>query len=172
MRHAIFPHRLAVQSPGQATVYDTLAHQIGGVSHLQGGDSSLTFSSQHGTVSVRSVPVVHGQGGASSAAAPHVNFAQPQSHSPSSSHPPSQSQSQAHVQHQPHLQPHAQPRVEPRGEDAWPSHAASGGGAAGAPGAYGGDMIALIEQLARRRDAGVVTEEEFNGKKRELLTRL
>ncbi len=43
---------------GHVTVYDTLDHQIGGVSQQQGGGSSLTFSSQYGTVSVSSLPIV------------------------------------------------------------------------------------------------------------------
>lgn len=41
------------------TVYDTLEHSIGGVSQQQGsGPSSLQFSSQVGTFSVSSLPVV------------------------------------------------------------------------------------------------------------------
>ena len=61
-RYALFAGRLAVQVNGEVTVYDTLDHQIGGVSQQQGGDSSLTFSSQYGTVSVNSLPVVSGVG--------------------------------------------------------------------------------------------------------------
>jgi hypothetical protein len=74
IRYAIFPNRLAVELNGQVTVYDTLDHQIGGVSQQQGGDTSLTFSSQYGTVSVSSLPVVSGPG---VPAAPQQNFAQP-----------------------------------------------------------------------------------------------
>jgi hypothetical protein len=44
--------------------------------------------------------------------------------------------------------------------------------AAGQRSQTGTDAIALIEQLARLRDAGVLTEDEFNSKKRELLDRL
>jgi hypothetical protein len=40
------------------TVYDTLDHQIGGVSQQQGSGGSLTFTSQYGTVSVSSLPIV------------------------------------------------------------------------------------------------------------------
>jgi hypothetical protein len=50
--------RLAVDLNGHVTVYDTLDHQIGGVSQQQGGGSSLTFTSQRGTVSVSSLPIV------------------------------------------------------------------------------------------------------------------
>lgn len=62
VRYAYFPdtHRLAVDQGGHVTVYDTLDHQIGGVSQQQGSGSSLTFSSQNGTVSVSSLPIVSG----------------------------------------------------------------------------------------------------------------
>jgi hypothetical protein len=60
IRYAYFPasRRLAVQVHGHVTVYDTLDHQIGGVSQQQSSDASLTFTSQHGTVSVASLPVI------------------------------------------------------------------------------------------------------------------
>jgi len=60
IRYAYFPasRRLAVQVHGHVTVYDTLDHQIGGVSQQQSTDASLTFTSQHGTVSVADLPVV------------------------------------------------------------------------------------------------------------------
>ena len=40
------------------TVYDSLDHQIGGVSQQQGSGGSLTFTSQYGTVSVSNLPIV------------------------------------------------------------------------------------------------------------------
>ena len=60
IRYAYFngARRLAVDLNGHVTVYDTLDHQIGGVSQQQGGGSSLTFTSQYGTVSVSSLPVI------------------------------------------------------------------------------------------------------------------
>jgi len=44
------------------TVFDTLDHNISGVSQQQGGNTSLTFSSQYGTVSTLSLPLVSGPG--------------------------------------------------------------------------------------------------------------
>jgi hypothetical protein len=41
---------LVVQAGGRTTVYDTGDHRIGGFSQQQGGTSSATFTSQHGTV--------------------------------------------------------------------------------------------------------------------------
>jgi Short C-terminal domain len=60
VRYAYFSpaHRLAVELNGHVTVYDTLDHQIGGVSQQQGSGGSLTFTSQHGTVSISQLPVV------------------------------------------------------------------------------------------------------------------
>lgn len=60
-RYAYFPNarRLAISRGGQVTVYDTLDHQIGGVQQQQGGAyGSLSFSSQFGTFTVDSLPVV------------------------------------------------------------------------------------------------------------------
>jgi hypothetical protein len=60
MSYAVFPatRRLAIEQAGQTTVYDTGDHQIGGVSQQQGGDQSLTFTSQLGLVRLHDLPVV------------------------------------------------------------------------------------------------------------------
>jgi hypothetical protein len=61
-RYAVFPQarRLAVQSGGgPVRVYDTLDHAIGGVQQQQGGlPGTLSFTSQHGTFTVQSLPLV------------------------------------------------------------------------------------------------------------------
>ena len=60
VRYAYFnpTRRLAVELNGHVTVYDSLDHQISGVSQQQGSGGSLTFTSQYGTVSVSSLPIV------------------------------------------------------------------------------------------------------------------
>ena len=60
MRYAYFVNarRLAVDSGGEVWVYDTQDHQIGGFSQQQGSGSSITLSSQFGTVNLTSLPVV------------------------------------------------------------------------------------------------------------------
>jgi hypothetical protein len=60
MRYAYFPgaRRLAIQQGGVLTIYDTLDHQIGGVSQQQGGGYSLSFTSQLGGVDLRQLPTV------------------------------------------------------------------------------------------------------------------
>lgn len=62
VRYAVFPaaRRLAIELGGQVTVYDTLDHQIGGVSQQQGSGSTVTFTSQYGVVRVSDLPVVSG----------------------------------------------------------------------------------------------------------------
>lgn len=70
IRYAVFPatRRLAIEQNGNVTVYDTLDHQIGGVSQQQGGSMSIGFTSQYGTVDLRQLPIV--SGGAPAQAAP------------------------------------------------------------------------------------------------------
>jgi hypothetical protein len=72
VRYAYFnpAHRLAVELNGHVTVYDSLDHQIGGVSQQQGSGGSLTFTSQYGTVSISNLPVVSVDGVPSNAPEP------------------------------------------------------------------------------------------------------
>ncbi|ADP81694.1 SHOCT domain-containing protein [Pseudofrankia inefficax] len=60
-RYAVFPQarRLAVQSGGgPVRVHDTLDHVIGGVQQQQGAvPGTLSFTSQHGTFTVESLPL-------------------------------------------------------------------------------------------------------------------
>jgi hypothetical protein len=61
-RYAVFPQarRLAVQGgSGPVRVYDMLDHAIGGVQQQQGGlPGTLSFTSQYGTFTVESLPLV------------------------------------------------------------------------------------------------------------------
>ncbi|WP_198153061.1 SHOCT domain-containing protein [Pseudofrankia sp. DC12] len=61
-RYAVFPQvrRLAVRGgDGALRVYDTLDHAIGGVQQQQGAQpGSLEFTSQHGTFTVETLPLV------------------------------------------------------------------------------------------------------------------
>lgn len=72
MRYAWFSqaHRLAIEVNGNVTIYDTLDHQIGGVSQQQSGGYSVTFSSQYGYVDLTRLPVVSVNGVAPMAPAP------------------------------------------------------------------------------------------------------
>jgi hypothetical protein len=72
VRYAYFNNarRLAVNLNGHVTVYDTLDHQIGGVSQQQGSGGTLTFTSQYGTVPVTNLPVISVNGMLQSAPSP------------------------------------------------------------------------------------------------------
>jgi hypothetical protein len=60
MLYACFPgrRRLAIQQGGQVRVYDTGERTISGFSQQQGGDQSLTFTSQFGLVRVADLALV------------------------------------------------------------------------------------------------------------------
>ncbi|WP_101757153.1 SHOCT domain-containing protein [Oceanicoccus sp. KOV_DT_Chl] len=136
IRYAVFPNRLAIELNGQVSVYDTLNNNIGGVSQQQGGNTSLTFSSQFGTIAVSSLPLISGPG---LAPAPQTNFAEP---APSPA-PEPQRQAPANTSSVNNQSP-----------------------------ANSQEIISLIEKLAQLRDANALTEDEFNTKKSELLSRL
>lgn len=80
LHYAVFPgtRRLAIERSGQVTVYDTGDHQIGGFSQQQGGDQSISFTSQYGLIRVADLPVVGAEAEApgnaprESVHAPHV----------------------------------------------------------------------------------------------------
>jgi hypothetical protein len=76
IRYAVFPaaRRLAIDLGGNVTVYDTLDHQIGGVSQQQGSGASLSFTSQYGLVRLEDLPVVSG---AQPAPPPQASFSPP-----------------------------------------------------------------------------------------------
>lgn len=160
-RYAVFAGRLAVEVNGCVTVYNTLDHQIGGVSQQQGGDNSLTFSSQYGTMVVSSLPVVSGGGQVEPA---NTNFAQAQ---------------EAVAVPEPDV-----PFVEPQASlpeqngSAEPSQRQAASeetvAASSAPEAVqtGKQLLSLIEKLAQLHSAGVLSDDEFAIKKQELLARL
>lgn len=147
IRYAYFPatQRLAVESNGQITIYETLDHHITGVSQSQGGGSTLTFTSQKGDVRLADLPVVSHSGAVEAergkpapvmstpAVAPHVS-------APASSAPVVEA-------------PHA---------PVAPSAATAGSM----------DIPALLERLAELKQKGILTEEEFTAKKADLLSRL
>ena len=60
LRYACFPaaRRLAIQQGGRISVHDTGEHAIMGFAQQQGGDQSLTFTSQFGVVRVADLPLV------------------------------------------------------------------------------------------------------------------
>jgi hypothetical protein len=60
LRYAAFPtsRRLVIDDHGRLTVYDMGDHVISGVAQAQSSDQTITFTSQHGLVSIADLPVV------------------------------------------------------------------------------------------------------------------
>ncbi len=145
-RYAYFgnAHRLAISDGQNVTVYDTLDHNIGGVSQQQGGVAGVSFTSQYGTVDLRTLPLVSGPALGSSNNPPST-----QSYSPPTqpiAAPPTQLSA-----------PPPEPLSQPSNQSTPMSN---------------DDIFSKIERLAKLRDAGAVTDDEFNAKKSELLSRL
>jgi hypothetical protein len=59
-RYAYFAtiRRLAIETNGHVTLYDTLDHRIGGFSQQQSVGGSITFTSQYGVVDVNALPII------------------------------------------------------------------------------------------------------------------
>jgi hypothetical protein len=135
LRYAIFPaaHRLAIETRGRVTLYDTGHHLISGVSQQQGADQSLTFTSQHGLVRLVDLPVVEAGARSSTPNTPWRRSA-------------------------------SQPDPQVSATDGTPAPTV-------AP-ASSEEVVATLERLAELHEKGVLTDEEFAGKKAELLTRL
>ena len=65
IKYAFFPapaRRLAIEINGNISVYDTLDHNINGVSQQQGSGFSVLFTSQYGNVDVLNLPIISGNG--------------------------------------------------------------------------------------------------------------
>jgi hypothetical protein len=144
MRYAYFAqaHRLAIESNGQVIVYDTLDHNIGGVSQQQSGGYSVTFSSQYGYVDLSRLPVVSINGLPPLAPAPAPISAPAYAPSVAASYSNNNQNSYAPVNN-------------------------SVGSSVG-----DSDIFAHIEKLAALQSRGILSEQEYASKKAELLSRL
>ena len=146
LRYAFFPssRRLAIDLGGTITVYDTGNHQISGFSQQQSGDQSLTFTSQYGLVRVADLPVVQPADDSAPAPAP----AAPASHEA------------------------APPAPAPTPAPSAPAPQQPSPMAADSPSVSSDDVFAKLERLAGLREKNIITEQEFEAKKAELLSRL
>ena len=154
LRYAYFPssNRLAITKGGDVRVYDTGNHIIGGYSQQQGGDQSLTFTSQFGVVRVADLPLISPQGAPShapiftpelqAAPAPVSNFAP----EPAPTFAPT---------------PTLEPPVSPPPSAPAPQRQLSTE-----------EILRTIESLGELRKKDILTEEEFVAKKASLLSRL
>ena len=139
IRYAVFPNRLAVELNRQVSVYDTLNHNISGVSQQQGGNTSLTFNSQYGTIAVNNLPIISGQ---EMAPAAQTNFAEQKTEAPFIP-APAQGSTPTDV-----YQKNTSAQYDVN------------------------DTLEIIGKLAKLRDAGALTDDEYNMKKTDLLNRI
>ena len=146
MRYAWFSqaHRLAIESNGQVIIYDTLDHNIGGVSQQSGGNS-VSFSSQYGYVDLQQLPVIsiNGQPPLIQAPLPMPAPSYTANYAPNNAFNDSQSQNGF--------------------APANPAVTSSGGHH---------DIFASLEKLAALQSRGILSEQEYASKKSELLSRL
>lgn len=155
IRYAVFPNRLAVELNGKVSVYDTLNHHIGGVSQQQGGNTSLTFSSQFGTISVISLPLISGPG---MAPAPQTNFAESSSQSTPKANQTSGNSFSNNLNSNSSMSQQTKNNSNFANNSSMPANA--------------NDALELLGKLAKLRDAGALTDNEFNTKKAEILSRI
>lgn len=147
-RYAIFPNRLAVDYNGQVTVYDTLDNNISGISQQQGGNDSLTFSSQYGTILVSTLPIISGANNSNFLNNTSVNnFVQE----------PIQNNQNNFIE--PIINSNIESNTPANTQNSTVDNSSK-------------NVIELIEQLAKLHSVGVLNDNEFNTKKSELLARL
>lgn len=148
LRYAFFPQtrRLAINIGGRVTVYDTGDHQIGGFSQQQSGDQSLSFTSQYGLINLSSLPIV-----------PIGGTAQPAPVAEWHPQPVAPMVAETVQTAVPTPVQEAPPAIEPQPATAAGSEQ---------------DIFAKIERLAELHAKGILTNEEFQAKKTDLLSRL
>ncbi|WP_223215759.1 SHOCT domain-containing protein [Rhizobium herbae] len=144
LRYSFFPttRRLAIDVGGRVTVYDTKDHRIGGFSQQQSGDQSLSFTSQHGLMKLSELDVVR-QGGKEPADTPGTRTS-------AATAAPSIFAPTAPEPAEPQQAAHPA-REAVRSEE---------------------DIFDKIERLAALHAKGILTDQEFQAKKSELLSRL
>lgn len=144
LHYAVFPgtRRLAIRQGGQTTVYDTGDHQISGFSQQQSGDQSLTFTSQYGLVRLADLKIVPTH----AAAPPQPDFSAVE-------------EAMAELAPQPTLAPPRSAPASPAAVDSAPANSDD-------------EIFSRLERLAELRKKDVITAEEFDAKKAELLARL
>lgn len=137
--YAIFSNinRLAVLQNGNVTVFDTLDNQIGGVGQQQGGNYSVSFTSQYGNVDLNSLPVI--SGGVNEFKQPEINSLNNQ------------------------IENQIKPVIEEKETIEIVTDKTSD---------FEEDIFIKIEKIAALKDKGILSEEEFNDKKTDLLSRL
>jgi hypothetical protein len=145
--YAYFAHkqRLVLEKQGEIFVYNTLHHQINGVSQQQSSSGQLLiFTSPDGTFVVTDLPLV------SSVTRPV--------HEPSAKENNQPTDIIAKAEKIKEMLPRAALKIEPLTKPADESPQP--------------DIFSTIKKLAELKDQGIISEQEFEAKKTELLSRL
>lgn len=166
LRYAVFPgtRRLAIDIHGRTEIFDTLDHVITGVSQQQSGDQSLTFTSQNGLVRLADLPRVSSGDSLGAGSEPSLTsdtsspVPRSEPEAVASEMPSAPVETASPVSQSLHETPSAPLSVSP----SRPQPAEDQSDA----------IIALIRKLADLRDAGILTDDEFQTKKTDLLGRL
>ena len=176
MRYAWFPDtaRLAIDTGnGAVRVYDTADHQIGGFSQQQSGDQSLSFTSQYGLVKLSDLrevdleqPGVSGTKSVSEKAAPALSEALLKAASETRPAAPSLAEAGPAPDSLEPVEP--EPVVPEPIQTDLPRTEANPVSAA----ADESDIFAKIERLAALHAKGILSDEEYQSKKAELLDRI
>jgi len=166
MRYAWFPDtaRLAIDAgDGKVRVFDTADHRIGGFSQQQSGDQSLSFTSQYGLVKLADLREVGleqpGDAGTRSVnekSAPALSDALIKAATGSRAEEPSAADVDPAFSGSEQVQP------EPNRVEAPPVSAS----------AEESDIFAKIERLAALHAKGILSDQEYQSKKAELLARI
>ena len=166
MRYAWFPDtaRLAIDAgDGKVRVYDTADHRIGGFSQQQSGDQSLSFTSQYGLVKLADLREVDleqpGDSGTKSVnekSAPALSDALIKAATGSRAEEASPAEVDAAFSGSEQVQP------EPNRVETPPVSAS----------AEESDIFAKIERLAALHAKRILSDQEYQSKKAELLARI
>jgi hypothetical protein len=166
MRYAWFPGtaRLAIDAgDGMVRVFDTADHRIGCFSQQQSGDQSLSFTSQYGLVKLADLREVDleqpGDAGTRSVnekSAPALSDALIKAATGSHAAEPSRAEVEPAPSGSQQMQPEAHPADTPP---------------ASAP-VEESDIFAKIERLAALHAKGILSDQEYQSKKAELLARI
>lgn len=168
--YAVFPstRRLAVRLGERVFLFDTREHNIGGVSQSQsgGGLSSLSFQSQYGNLALVELPRVDG-----GQAQTQTGGGQGQSQG---GHPQARSQDAGMQPERTPAHAEAETPQETRIETPRAAPPPSPPMTAGPSTALADvdSVLRTIERLAELRDKGALTDEDYNAKKTELLSRI
>jgi len=165
MHYAVFPHtrRLAIARNGQIAIYDTGDHVIGGLAQQQGTDQSLTVTSQHGLVPLSDLRVV------STGISKGARRSRPAATKAAPTPAPAPAAQESPAAPPPRAAPPALSITVASPPPATPAPAAK---PEPIPATSDDEIFSRIERLADLRKKDIITAEEFDAKKTELLARL